>query len=421
MMMALRLPSRFFADASRLLAWLGLLVCAVGAGASYVLFAASGTVGLSFFATILSFLAFPALGALIVSRRPKNTVGWIFCAIGLGTGATAFSAGYVQHALATGADAQLATGLLDAVGNGMWVVNLGLGSLLLYLFPDGRLPSRRWRPFFWLDVAALVVTSLSDLLRPGPLEQVGERRLVANPFGIPAATPLLDAGDVIGHVLLVPLVLAAIVSLIVRYRHAHDAQRRQIKWFVYGAALMALLIAVTASIFPEQSVGSSLGFGVAFVMLPLGAGIGVLRYRLYDIDVLINRTLVYGSLTALLAALYFASVIGMQQLVRLVSGAQAENNPLVIVLSTLLIAALFQPLRHRIQAGIDHRFFRAKYDATRTLDAFAASLRSEIELAQLSDHLVGMVEETMQPAHVSLWLASLERGQQARSVTATTR
>jgi hypothetical protein len=410
MMMALRLPSRFFADASRLLAWLGLLVCAVGAGASYVLFAASGTVGLSFFATILSFLAFPAIGALIVSRRPKNTVGWIFCAIGLGTGATAFSAGYVQHALATGADAQLATGLLDAVGNGMWVVNLGLGSLLLYLFPDGRLPSRRWRPFFWLDVAALVVTSLSDLLRPGPLEQVGERQLVANPLGIAAATPLLDAGDVIGHVLLVPLVLAAIVSLIVRYRHAHDAQRRQIKWFVYGAALMALLIAVTASIFPEQSVGSSLGFGVAFVMLPLGAGIGVLRYRLYDIDVIINRTLVYGSLTALLAALYFASVIGMQQLVRLVSGTQAENNPLVIVLSTLLIAALFTPLRRRLQGGIDRRFFRAKYDAAKTLEQFAASLRSEIELTELRKHLMEAADVTMRPAHVSLWLAQPKRG-----------
>ncbi|HEU5440238.1 MAG TPA: hypothetical protein VFU88_13190 [Ktedonobacterales bacterium] len=407
--MTLRRGPQLFAGISKVLAWLGLAACIAGASAGYALFMSSGSPPPSILATLLSFLAYPTIGALIVSRRPQNTVGWIFCAIGLGTGMTAFSGGFVQHAIATGTDAQLATGLVDAIGNGMWIVNLGLGSLLLFLFPDGRLPSRRWRPIFWLDVAALASTALSDLLRPGPLEQVGARQPIINPLGIPAIAPLLEAGDTIGHVLIIPLVLTAIASLIVRYRHAQDAQRQQIKWFVYGAALMALIIAVTTIVFPEQSVGGSIGFAVAFVMLPLGAGIGVLRYRLYDIDVIINRTLVYGSLTLLLALVYFASVIGMQQLVRLVSGTQAENNPLVIVLSTLLIAALFQPLRRRIQATIDHRFYRSRYDAARTLERFAASLRGEIELAELGEHLVGVVEQTMRPAHVGLWLRPQDR------------
>jgi hypothetical protein len=405
----LRPTSRLVAAASRLLAWLGLFACIAGASAGYLLFMSSGSPPPSVLTTLCSFLAFPAIGALIVSRRPQNTVGWIFCAIGLGTGTTAFSGGFVQHAIATGADAQLATGLVDAIGNGLWIVNLGLGSLLLYLFPNGRLPSHRWRPFFWMDAAALVATSLSDLLQPGPLEQVGDRQLVVNPLGIPAVAPLLDAIDTIGHILLVPLVLAAIVSLIVRYRHAEGAQRQQIKWFVYGATLMALIIAVTTAVFPEQSVGSSLGFAVAFVMLPLGAGVGVLRYRLYDIDVIINRTLVYGSLTLLLALVYFGSVIGMQQAARVVTGQQASSNPLVIVLSTLLIAALFNPSRRRLQTAIDRRFYRSRYDAAKTLERFATSLRSEIELTELREHLLAAVDGTMRPAHVSLWLRPPER------------
>ncbi len=398
---------------SQVLAWAGLLVCIAGASAGYALYRVSGSPPPSTLTTLLSFLAFPAIGALIVSRRPQNTIGWIFCAIGLGTGVTAFSGGFVQHALATGADAELATGLVDAVGNGMWIVNLGLGSLLLYLFPDGRLPSRRWRAFLWLDVAVLVVTSLSDLLRPGPLEQVGNRQLVVNPVGIPAAAPLLLAGDVVGHILFVPVVLAAIVSVIVRYRHAQGGQRQQIKWFVSGAASMALVIAVTANVFPEQSAAGNFGFALAFVLLPVGAGIGVLRYRLYDIDIIINRTLVYGSLTVLLAAVYFGSVVGLQHLAAALAGSQASGNPLIIVLSTLLIAALFIPLRRRIQRTIDRHFYRAKYDTARTLERFAAALRSETDLNGLSDHLVGVVDETMRPAHVSLWLRA-EHGKDGR-------
>lgn len=172
---------------------------------------------------------------------------------------------------------------------------------------------------------------------------------------------------------------------------------------------MVLIIAGGIIVFSNNDAVGNITFGLGVVMLPLGAGIGVLRHRLYDIDVLINRTLVYGALTLLLAALYFGGVIGLQQVVRLISGQQAENNPLVIVLTTLVIAALFQPLRSRLQVFIDRRSYRSRYDAARTLDSFAAKLRAEIELGSLGDHLVGVVEQTMHPRHVSLWLRPPER------------
>jgi hypothetical protein len=398
------------------LGWLVLSFCAVSYAMALLLVNLSSVSGGTPIVPpqVLAFLAFPMVGALIVTQRPRNTVGWLFCAIGLGTSITSFSGGYVTHALAVHADAQLATGLIDALGNAVWILNLGLGSLLLFLFPDGRLPSRRWRFVFWLDVAGIVAVSLSSLLYPGPLESHGR---VVNPIGIPVAAPLLNAITSIGQTLFIPLALSAVVSVIVRYRREEGTQRQQIKWFAYGAALLVLTIFVTVIVVTaltpsgqdgSNSLLSNVGFSLAFIMLPIGAGIGVLRYRLYDIDLIINRTLVYGSLTAILAGVYFGTVVGIQQLVRLISGQQAEQNPLVIVLSTLLIAALFTPLRQRIQQFIDRRFYRAKYDTARTLERFAATLRQDVDLAELREHLLGVVMETMQPAHVSLWLRETE-------------
>lgn len=397
---------------ARVLGGLLLITCVVTYALAMLIFVStdaemSGRT-LSTLVTLAGFLTFPVVGALIVTARPSNTVGWIFCVIGIGTATTSFSAGYVQHALATHADAQLATGLIDALGNGVWPLNLGLGSLLLLLFPDGKPLSRRWRFVAWVDVVALASTSLSGFLQPGPLEANGR---VVNPVGIPALRPFLAALGSAGHLLIVPLVLIAVASVIVRYHRAVGMQRQQIKWFAYGAALMALLIFVTVMAStaltpsgqdPSNTLFSSAGFALAWVMLPLGAGIGVLRYRLYDIDILINRTLVYGSLTAILGALYFGCVVAMQQAVHALTG-QSEQQQLVIVLSTLLIAALFDPLRRRIQRFIDRRFFRARYDVAKTLARFAATLRTETDLTELSEHLVGVVEETMQPAHASLW------------------
>jgi hypothetical protein len=389
---------------SRMLGMLVLLFCTIAYVIALVAFASAGAPPAEqvvSFVQLAEFFTYPVVGSLIVTRRPSNTVGWIFCVIGLGTATTAFSAAYVQHALAVHVDAQLATGLIDALGSGMWIVNLGLGALLLLLFPDGKPFSRGWGLVFWLGVAAIAATSLADLLMPGPLEPGGR---VINPLGVSAARHVLVAVDFLGHLVFLPLVLLAVASVIVRYRRAAGIQRQQIKWFALGAAAMALIIAVTVVAVPDQSSPlSTIGFAFAFAMLPLGAGIGVLRYRLYDIDVVINRTLVYGSLSAILAGVYFVAVVVMQQVVRAITGS-IELNPVVVVLSTLLIAALSNPLRSRLQAFIDRRFYRAKYDTARTLERFAATLRQDVDLGELHARLVDVVWETLRPAHVSLWL-----------------
>ena len=400
--------------APTIFAWLVLVVCVVAIAVAHVLaLIGTGQANGSWVVTA-SFLTYPTVGALIISRRPKNAVGWVFCAIGLGAASTSFSAGYVSYSIAKHTDTQLATGLIDMLGNAVWPLNLGLGSLLLFLFPDGKLPSRRWRTALWVDVACISAMIVAGLLHAGPLEKHGR---VINPIGIGSAMSLLSAIQNLAQTLFVFATLAAIVSVVVRYRHATGVQRQQIKWFAYGGVLIAIIVAVTMILAdtltprgqdPSTTAFSNIGFALGFTMLPLGAGIGVLRYRLYDIDILINRTLVYGSLTAVLAVVYFGLVFVAQSLTQAVTG-QTKPQPAIIVASTLFIATLFNPLRRRIQAAIDRRFYRAKYDAARTLEAFAASLRNQVELAELSAHLLGVVRETMQPAHVSLWLRPDER------------
>ena len=355
-------------------------------------------------AMVLAFFAFPTMGALIIWQRPRNTVGWIFCLIGLGTAFTSFSAAFVQHALGNHTDASLITGLVDVTGNTVWPLNLGLGTFLLFLFPNGRLPSPRWRFIFWLDVAVVALAGLMGLFQPGYLES---NNRVRNPLGISGAQPFFDAINTVGGLVFVACALASVAAIIVRYITSRDIQRQQIKWFAFGVAAMVAILIPSFILLPEENVLSNITFALGILMLPLGAGIGVLRYRLFDIDVIINRTLVYGLLTAILAGVYFVGVVGVQTLLRV------SNSPFIIVITTLLIAALFQPLRHRLQRFIDRRFYRARYDARKTLDTFGASLRSEVELAQLTDHLLATVEQTMRPTHVSLWLREPESERQS--------
>ncbi|HEY7342390.1 MAG TPA: hypothetical protein VH591_16060 [Ktedonobacterales bacterium] len=366
------------------------------------------------FAMVAAFFAFPTMGALIISRRPDNTVGWIFCAIGLGTATTSFSAAFADFALATHTDASVTAGLITVMGNAVWPMNLGLGVMLLFLFPNGRLPSPRWRPIFWLAVLAMVLNAVASAFIPGPLESNGR---MPNPLGIQSAAGLLNAVVNVSQALIVPCAIAAVASIIVRYVKARDTQRQQIKWFAFGAMALAVIITLSVIFIPDGSPFSNVTFALGIVMLPIGAGIGVLRYRLFDIDVIINRTLVYGLLTAVLAGVYFLGVVGVQSLVNVVSGralagSQGSQSPVLIVITTLLIAALFQPLRRRFQQFIDRRFYRSRYDAKKTLDKFGASLRSQIELDHLTDHLLETVEQTMRPAHVSLWLRMPESERQ---------
>jgi hypothetical protein len=318
---------------------------------------------------------------------------------------------YTAYALATTGVVPFPAAVV-ALSQWLWVPPVGLLSIYLILFfPDGRLPSRRWRPLAWFSGAVMALVSLAIALAPGPLPDLGG---VRNPFGLEGYPWIADATNVIPALL--PLcTLASALSLVLRYRRSGSEQREQIKWIAFAGSFVGLMSLITvvgtlifAPEFPDSTGTQPLWLGVlqdvellSFAGIPVAVGIAVLRYRLYDIDLIINRTLVYGSLTATLIALYFGGIVVLQRLFVLLTGQQST---LAVVASTLLIAALFNPLRRRIQSFIDRRFYRRKYDARKTLEAFTAKLRDETDFDALNAELVGVVNETIQPAHVSLWL-----------------
>ena len=356
------------------------------------------------------FLAFPLVGALIASKRPKNAVGWLCLAIGLLWSLSGVLDYYSYYGAATPGSVPFPVAMAS-ISDWIWVPAVGLlGTYVLLLFPDGRLPSRRWRPLAWLSGAVILLLSLGVMLAPGTL---GNLAGVRKPFGIESADWLT-----VGAYVLLPLLplcmLASAMSLVLRYRRSGGEERQQIKWIAFAASVVVVLyaIAMIASfVFPEESwttAGSVwwlnlLTYAVlsSFTLVPIAVGIAVLKYRLYEIDILINRALVYGSLTATLVALYFGGIVVSQRVFVALTG---EQSTLAVVASTLVIAALFNPLRHRLQSFIDRSFYRRKYDARKTLEAFSAQLRNQTDPYALGDDLVGVVAETMQPAHVSLWL-----------------
>jgi hypothetical protein len=357
------------------------------------------------------FLAFTIVGALIASRRPENPIGWICLVAGLFWTLIALDDQYTAYGLATTGVVPFPAAVV-ALSQWLWVPPVGLLSIYLILFfPDGRLPSRRWRPLAWFSGAVMALVSLAIALAPGPLPDLGG---VRNPFGLEGYPWIADATNVIPALL--PLcTLASALSLVLRYRRSGSEQREQIKWIAFAGSFVGLMSLITvvstlifAPEFPDSTGTQPLWLGVlqdvellSFAGIPVAVGIAVLRYRLYDIDLIINRTLVYGSLTATLIALYFGGIVVLQRLFVLLTGQQST---LAVVASTLLIAALFNPLRRRIQSFIDRRFYRRKYDARKTLEAFTAKLRDETDFDALNAELVGVVNETIQPAHVSLWL-----------------
>ena len=364
----------------------------------------------------VAFLAFPLVGALIASRRPHNPIGWICLADGLLWMILTITDAYSTYGVARPGSVPFPVAIGTLGDQWLWESTVGLlGIYLLLFFPDGRLPSRRWRPLTWLSGAVIVLLSVTEGLAPGPLENQGG---VRNPFGLVQLPWLADAALVISPLL--PLcILASALSLLLRYRRSRGEEREQIKWIAFAASVVGLLyLATMVSPFifaPEMLSGGGtlpppLWFELlssvavlAFAGIPVAIGFAVLKYRLYDIDVIINRTLVYGSLTAMLVAIYFGGVATTQAIFRALTG-QEQQPQLAVVVSTLVIAALFNPLRGRVQGFIDRRFYRSKYDARKTLEAFSSKLRDETDLDALKDDLVGVVRETMQPAHVSLWL-----------------
>jgi hypothetical protein len=292
------------------------------------------------------------------------------------------------------------------VENWIWPVALSPVGFFLLLFPDGHPPSRRWRPVGWLLIAALAGWFVSQAFVPGPLVNAGYES-VRNPYGIEALEGSLRVLGAVANFFLVGAVLASAVSLIFRFRRSRGDERRQLEWVAYAGALVMLVLILQLGL--ESAVAQdealvnvfNLILTVSLCGVPVSAGIAILKYRLYDIDLLINRTLVYGALTVMLALVYLGGVVSLQYVLRALTGQESQ---LAVVASTLVIAALFSPLRRRIQNFIDRRFYRRKYDAAKTLEAFSARLRDETDLGALGDGLVGVVKETMQPAHMSLWL-----------------
>ncbi|MBA3617566.1 MAG: hypothetical protein H0W52_15845, partial [Rubrobacteraceae bacterium] len=345
-------------------------------------------------------LTFPTVGALVASRRPENPIGWIFCVTGLVFGVGFLTESYAQYALH--ASSAPLFGVQYAAWLSSWTgpVLLLAAAFLFLLFPDGQLPSRRWRLVAWMAAIGSSLTALGVAFEPGPLEA---NRSIANPIGIGGTLGgVVEVLGVVGAVVLNVGVLLSGISLILRLRRARGVERQQLKWFVYSAAMMGGGFA--ASILFSSSLVNSIAWTLGilgFMVLPVATGIAILRYRLYDIDRIINRTLVYGPLTAMLALVYFGGVVGLQAVLH---GLTGQESTLAVVASTLAIAALFSPLRRRVQGFVDRRFYRRKYDAAKTLEAFNARLREETDLQALSDDLVRVARSTVQPEHASLWL-----------------
>ena len=341
------------------------------------------------------------VGAVVASRRPEHPIGWLMCAAGLVWGVLHFSGEYAIYALLAQPGSLPAGKAVAWFFTWLWAPALDLIVFFGLLFPTGQLPSRRWRPFAWLSLLITLVVIALSVFAPGPILGLGSIR---NPLGIEGWPNLYEPLQS----LMLVLVFIGSASMLGRLRWARGVERQQIKWPAYTVMMAAIGSVLTYTI--AEAVGArwlkSAGFVifiVALVGLPTSVGIAIVRFRLYEIDRIINRTLVYVTLTATLVAVYVGGIVVLQGLVRALTGQESQ---LAIVASTLAVAALFSPLRRRIQAFIDRRFYRRKYDARKTLEAFSAKLRDETDLEALSDDLVGLVRETMQPKHVSLWLRS---------------
>jgi hypothetical protein len=346
-------------------------------------------------------LAFPVVGALIVSRQPGNSIGWLFCAVGLPFGLSGVAHGWAVHTLFQDPGALPGAEAAAWLADWLFVPPLfAVPPLLFLLFPYGRPLTPRWRPVVWLVATAICATTLGSALAPGTLAERPFRQ-VENPVGIQGAGTILDVVSGVGFIALFAAIVLAAASLVLRFRRARGEERQQLKWFASTGALFA--IACIAALSPWMGSSDTIGqllILLAFACIPVGAGVAILKYRLYDVDVVINRALVYGALTATLVGAYVGSVL----LLQLALSPLTEQSDLAIAGSTLAVAALVRPLRGRIQQLVDRRFYRRRYDATRTLEGFGARLREEVDLDALAGDLREVVRDTMQPAHVSLWI-----------------
>ncbi len=361
----------------------------------------TGRISLSDQIISIVFFTFSLLGALLISRRPDHPVGWILAAIGL---VVIFPAAesYTAFVLMSGNPLNLLAILGVWANEVYWIPLIVLIFIYLpLLFPDGRLPSRRWTIPAWIPGISAAGLAVLGAFRETLTGMVTPFQ-IANPIGIPGLTspfehPLASvffAGIFAGQA-------AALAAVVVRFRRSRDVERQQMKWFLFAVSIIPL--SYLGSLFPLLG---DIPFGLSLASIPAATAIAILRYRLYDIDVIIRKTVVYSVVTAVLAAVYFGSVVLLQRLTEQLTGSQ---SPLAIVLSTLAIAALFSPLQRRVQAAVDRRFFRQKYDAQQVLAQFGRTAQVEMTLEAVTEGLERVMRETMRPEKVVIWLKSVSK------------
>ena len=346
---------------------------------------------------------FTFVGAVIVWRQPRNRIGWLFAAIGLLWVTGDLAGRYSTYSHTTGGGEDLLVFMGAWYGEWYWFGFLMLTfSLLPQLFPGGEPMEGRWRffaRFVWIFTTCTVVLTMFE----DQLVLIGTNSVVQNPFGIPGFHDI-EEGPAAVVLLLGGLasILGGAAALVVRFRRSVGAERQQLKWFTFAVLALVIQFAAQSFLSGQEGHASPLLDGIALALVPISAAVAILRYRLYDIDVVINRALVYAALSAILAGAYLGIVVLLQGLLTPVT---AESD-LAVAGSTLVVAGLFRPVRERVQAFINRRFYRRRYDASETLGAFAGRLKEQVDLDSLKSELVDAVSVTMQPAHASIWLRS---------------
>jgi hypothetical protein len=344
-----------------------------------------------------------AIGILIAARRPGLSLGWLMLTVALlsGIDGLAGECGPYLYSNTLG-PLQLVGAWLSWLASWTWIVSGSLNNLMLMVFPTGSLLSSRWRSLVWAGAVATALMVFADLLPAGLLYWAD---IIPNPAGVGWAAPLVGLRPAFFLLRLVATTGAAALSTVVRLWRARGAERQQIKWFAFAVAIWAFAWAGASLVDisrGDRALRASPAIAVLGLTLIFGSiAIGILRYRLLDIDVVINRTLVYATVTAVLAGAFAALSVLTQRITLAITGQESE---VAVVLAALVVTALFQPLRLRVQTLVDRRFYRSKYDASHTLERFASRVRDEVELDRLTRSLVTVVQETMQPAHASLWL-----------------
>ena len=345
---------------------------------------------------LLALVSAPTVGAVLATRRPRHPVGWLLLSLGVSIGLSGFVDGYAPYGLLARPGSLPAARWPAIYSPAVTVAGIACLAFMLLLTPTGSLPSPRWRWWARVTAAAPVIFVVALTLEPEPLDPA--YRSVTNPLGLQALQLPIAITDVVASGITVAAVVVGALSLGVRFRRARGIERQQLRWVALAALLVTMTILVVLA---GMALGNPLliiwGAGVSFAILPLAIGAAILRYRLYDLDRIISRTLAYGLLTLLLGGGYAVVVLGLGQLL-------GRDSSLVVAAATLAVAAAFQPARRRVQQVVDRRFNRRRYDAAHTIAAFSARLRDQVDLDTLTAELLAVVDQTTQPTQASLWL-----------------